>query len=63
MSGSKKLKDIFIDMKIPKEERDSVPLLCFDENISWIVGLRVSEEYKITNKTKNILKVIVKGKE
>ena len=50
-------------MKIPKEERDSVPLLCFDENISWIVGLRVSEEYKITNKTKNILKVIVKGKE
>lgn len=63
MSGSKKLKDIFIDMKIPKEERDCVPLLCFDENISWIVGLRVSEEYKITNKTKNILKVIVKRKE
>lgn len=63
MSGSKKLKDIFIDMKIPKEERDSVPLLCFDENISWIVGLRVSEEYKITNKTKNILKVIVKREE
>ena len=62
MSGSKKLKDIFIDMKIPKEERDCVPLLCFDENISWIVGLRVSEEYKITNKTKNILKVIVKKK-
>lgn len=63
MNGSKKLKDIFIDMKIPKEERDCTPILCFDENISWIVGIRVSEEYKITNKTKNILKVIVKRKE
>ena len=63
MNGSKKLKDIFIDMKIPKEERDCIPLLCLDDNISWIVGIRVSEEYKITNKTKNILKVIVKREE
>ncbi|APF22546.1 tRNA lysidine(34) synthetase TilS [Clostridium butyricum] len=63
MKGSKKLKDLFIDMKVPKEERDCIPLLCFDENISWIVGIRVSEEYKITNKTKNILRVIVERKE
>ena len=63
MSGSKKLKDIFIDMKVPKEKRDCIPILCFDENISWVFGIRVSEEYKITNKTKNILKVSVKRKE
>lgn len=63
MKGSKKIKDLFIDMKVPKEERDCIPLLCFDENISWIVGIRVSEEYKITNKTKNILRVIVERKE
>lgn len=63
MKGSKKIKDVFIDMKVPKEERDCIPLLCFDENISWIVGIRVSEEYKITNKTKNILRAIVERKE
>ena len=63
MNGSKKLKDIFINMKIPKEERECIPILCFDDSISWIIGVRVSEEYKVTNKTKNILKVIVKGKE
>ena len=63
MTGNKKLKDIFIDMKIPKEKRDYIPLLCFDENISWILGIRVSEEYKVNNKTKNILKVIVRRKE
>lgn len=63
MKGSKKIKDLFIDMKIPKEERDCIPLLCFDGNISWIVGMRISEEYKVTNKTKNILKVMVERKE
>lgn len=63
MSGSKKLKDIFIDMKIPKEERDIIPILCFDEKIAWIIGIRTSEEYKLTSKSKNILKVVVERKE
>jgi tRNA(Ile)-lysidine synthase len=63
MNGNKKLKDIFIDMKIPKEERDSIPILCFDEKIAWIIGIRTSEEYKITNKSKNILKVSIERKE
>ena len=63
MSGNKKLKDIFIDMKISKEERESIPILCFDEKIAWIIGIRISEEYKITNKSKNILKVVVQRKE
>lgn len=63
MKGNKKIKDIFIDMKISKQDRESIPLLCFDEKISWIVGIRISEEYKLTSKSKNILKVIVKRKE
>ena len=29
MNGSKKLKDLFIDLKVPKEERDKIPLICF----------------------------------
>ncbi|WP_315074953.1 tRNA lysidine(34) synthetase TilS [uncultured Clostridium sp.] len=63
MNGNKKLKDIFIDMKIPKEERDNTPILCFDEKIAWIIGIRTSEEYKLTNKSKNILKVAIERKE
>ncbi|OOM71308.1 tRNA lysidine(34) synthetase TilS [Clostridium sp. BL-8] len=63
MSGNKKLKDIFIDMKIPKEERDNIPILCFDEKIAWIIEIRTSEEYKLTNKSKNILKVAIERKE
>lgn len=63
MSGSKKLKDIFIDMKIPKEERDNITILCFDQKIAWIMGIRTSEEYKVTNQSKNILKIVTKRKE
>lgn len=63
MKGTKKLKDIFIDMKIPKEERERVPILCFDEKIAWIIGIKISEEYKVTNNSKKILKVVVKRKE
>lgn len=63
MTGSKKIKDIFINMKIPKEQREIVPILCFDNKISWIVGLRVSDEFKITADTKKILKVVAKRKE
>ena len=63
MNGTKKLKDIFIDMKIPKDERDNIPILCFDEKIAWIIGVRISDEYKVTNQSKNILKVVVKRKE
>ena len=63
MSGTKKLKDIFIDMKIPKEKRESIPILCFDQKIAWIIGIRTSEEYKVTNQSKNILKIVAKRKE
>lgn len=57
MRGSKKLKDLFIDLKIPQTERDSIPLICFGEDIAWIVGYRLSDKFKITKDTKNILEI------
>lgn len=63
MSGQKKLKDIFINMKIPKEERDNIPIICFDQKIACIAGIRTSEEYKLTSKSKNILKLVIRRKE
>lgn len=43
LSGSKKLKDIFIDLKIPRKDRDNWPIVT-DNNgeILWLVGLRKS---------------------
>ena len=63
MKGSKKIKDLFIDMKVPKEERDFIPLVLFNNEIAWIVGSNVSETFKVTNKTKKVIKITFKGKE
>lgn len=63
LNGSKKVKDIFIDMKIPKEDRDSIPILEFDNNISWIVGIKQSDLYKIRKDTKKVLKISIQRKE
>ncbi|MBM6861983.1 tRNA lysidine(34) synthetase TilS, partial [Clostridium saudiense] len=52
MKGTKKLKDIFINSKIPKEIRDIIPIVCFDEKIAWVVGVKVSEQFKVTSNTK-----------
>lgn len=43
--GSKKLKDYFIDEKIPRGERECLPLIAGGSAVLWIVGKRVSEAY------------------
>ena len=57
MKGRMKLKDFFISSKIPKEERRTIPLLLSDNDIIWVIGLRIDERFKITKDTKKILKV------
>ena len=47
MKGTKKLKDIFIDLKIDKLKRNKIPLICFNDEIAWIVGYKVSEKFKV----------------
>ena len=58
----KKIKKIFIDDKIPRADRDKIPLLCSDGEVADIIGSRVSEKYKVTKETKRGL-VIEYGKD
>jgi tRNA(Ile)-lysidine synthase len=55
--GHKKLKDYFIDQKIPKEERDQQLLVTDGSHIMWILGDgdRISENYKVDETTVKIL--------
>jgi tRNA(Ile)-lysidine synthase len=54
---TKKLKDFFTDIKLNKFEKDRALVLLNDNKIVWVLGYRLSENYKITKKTKNILKL------
>ncbi len=54
---TKKIKNLFIDRKIPREERVSIPVLCLNDEIIAVPGVRVSEIYKPDKHTKNYLVV------
>lgn len=55
MQGSKKLKDIFIDKKIPANQRNNIALLCDEKGIIWIAGIQQNAEYVPDKNSKNIL--------
>jgi tRNA(Ile)-lysidine synthase len=59
LKGTQKLKEFFIDHKIPKFERERIPLLVSGEMIAWVVGYRINERVKVTEKTQRVLKVQV----
>ncbi|MBK5239750.1 MAG: tRNA lysidine(34) synthetase TilS [Clostridium sp.] len=63
MTGNKKLKDLLMDLKIPKAERNKIPLICSGDDIVWVVGHRVSEKFKISKDTKNILQIRIESEE
>ncbi|NLD50506.1 MAG: tRNA lysidine(34) synthetase TilS [Clostridiaceae bacterium] len=56
-NGTKKLKEYFIDKKIPSEIRDKIPLVAVGKEIIWIVGNRMSDRFKVTENTKRVLRL------
>ena len=56
MTGHKKIKDFFIDLKIPSEERRAIPLMVCGDHIVWVCGHRIDDRYKVTPITKKILR-------
>ena len=57
MSGRKKVKDIFIDRKIPLSERKRIPLLFCGEDLIWIAGVCASELSRIYVRSDVVVKV------
>jgi len=63
VGGRKKIQDVFIDMKVKREFRDKIPMLCRDNEVMWILGDditglktgikkgRISENYELEEET------------
>ena len=63
MKDLKKVKNFFIDNKIPKSHRDLIPILVDSEDkIMWIMGMRLDDRVKINSDTKKMLCVKTKMK-
>ena len=52
-----------IDQKVPVRERDELFLLADGSHVIWIPGMRISEGFKVTEDTRQILKVQIGGGE
>ncbi len=58
--GRKTIKQYFIEEKIPCANRGNKLLLADEKHILWVIGMRISEAYKVTDQTKTILQVKIK---
>ena len=57
MNGSKKLSKYFKDEKFSLLDKSNTWLLCSDNQIVWVIGKRQDERFKVTESTKQIIKI------
>ena len=56
-NGTKKLKEFFIDSKIPRDLRDEIPVIAIGNEVVWVAGFKISDKFKLTENTKSVLKL------
>jgi tRNA(Ile)-lysidine synthase len=56
MEGEKKVKDLFIDCKIPAVQRRQIPLLFKEDQLLWVVGVRIDHRARLKPETRRALR-------
>jgi tRNA(Ile)-lysidine synthase len=57
LHGTRKLKDVLIDLKIPRDLRRRLPVLTDAKGILWVVGVKRSDRARISPPTREVLSV------
>jgi len=53
---AKKLQDVFVDRKIPRHQRDFLPLVVDSaDTIVWVVGESVTEDFRVTGPSQGVI--------
>lgn len=55
--GKVKLKKFLIDLKVPREQRDAIPIVTCGNDIVWVAGFRPGEPWRVTQKTRLCLRL------
>ena len=57
---TKKLQDVFVDRKVPRDRRDQVPLVVdAEDRIVWVCGVGPSEDARVTGSTQSVVTLTV----
>ncbi len=59
LQGRKKIKDLYIDLKIPKQVRGETPIIESDDKIIWIPGVKRSKHAYPNISTKKFLYIVL----
>jgi tRNA(Ile)-lysidine synthase len=57
LGGEKKLQDVFVDAKAPREDREGVPVFADERGIVWVVGYCIDERVAVTAKTRRVIQL------
>lgn len=57
LGGTKKLKEYFIDKKIPQRMRNEIPVLAVGDKILIVGDIEIADEVKVTSDTKRYYKI------
>jgi tRNA(Ile)-lysidine synthase len=58
MTGSKKVSDFLIDAKVSMAEKSRQFVLISQDEIAWLVGRRISDKFRLTNKSERVLRIV-----
>ncbi len=57
MKGTRLLSDLFTDKKVPSFERGDIPLVVSEEKIAWVVGIIISDDFKVDRNSEEVLRI------
>lgn len=57
MSEPKKLQDYLVDEKVPRSERDRIPIVATPNAVVWVAGYRLDDRFKVTPATRRALRL------
>jgi len=46
-SGSRRLKEVLVDRRVPRARRERIPLLCVGDRIAWVPGVTIDHRFRI----------------
>ena len=56
-----KMREFYINVKIPQRARGRWPLVCAGDQIVWVPGFRLAHPFRVTDKTRRVVKLTLVG--